>query len=99
MDDGGNILVAVQVATPIVVGTVGYLIKRAIGEMDRRQTRTEARVERLEENTVDKEDWLRESGFARQRQEKIIEQLAELKARSDYGAEIAAAMNRGPHGS
>lgn len=94
-----NAIVGVaNIATPIVVGAFGYLAKRAMAEIDRRQTDAELRIQRLEQNTVTKEDWLRETALARNRQEKIIEDMAELKgqnrAGTEIGAAIAAALNQ-----
>jgi hypothetical protein len=99
-----------NIATPIVCGFVGYLVKRAINDMDRRVAAVERqnqddqqarqvyveqhRLEhrQLEDDVVGKEDWLRESGLARQRQEKIIEDLNVIKGKQDAGIEIAAAV-------
>lgn len=99
-----------NIASPIVLGVIGYLIKRAMADMDRRIAAVEKRAEedsqanacflnqhriehrQLEGDVVGKEDWLRESGLARQRQETIIADLNVLKGKQDMGIEIAAAI-------
>ncbi len=98
VSEWNNLLAVAQLATPVVVGGLGWLIKRAINDIDRRQQNTEHRVLQLERNTVGKEEWLRDSNISRMRQEKILEDLAELKGQNRAGVEIgsavAAALNR-----
>lgn len=105
-----------NIASPVVLGAIGYLIKRSLADMDRRITAMEVankeddqaracyveqhRIEHreLEGNVVGKEDWLRESGMARQRQEMILGELQILRGKQEMGVEIAtaiaAALNR-----
>jgi hypothetical protein len=101
MPAANELLIAAQIATPIVVGAVGWLVKRSIAGIDARQDKTEERVERLELNSVGKEDWLRESGRIAQRQDKMIEDLAELKGQSQASvitAAVAAVIKRQEEG-
>lgn len=88
----------IQVGLTGAVAAIGWLMKRSVSQIDRRMDDHEARVERLEQESVSKDDWLRESGISRQRQEKILEELAELKGQNragvEIGAAIAAALNR-----
>lgn len=92
------VLVISNGVTAAFVGGIGWLIKRTIADMDRRIAASEKRGEDLEENTVEKEEWLRESSISRQRQEKILEKLSLLEGKNqagiEIGAAIAAALNR-----
>lgn len=89
----------IQVLLTAVVGLIGWLMRRSIGDMDRRQNAAEARIDKqddrlheLEENTVTKEDWLREVGFSRKQLEEIRTGIAELKGRQEQAVDIAAAV-------
>jgi len=99
-----------NIASPVVLGVIGFLIKRSLADMDRRITAVELadkeddqargcyieqhRIEHreLETNVVSKEDWLRETGIARQRQEMILGELQVLRGKHDQSVEIAAAI-------
>ena len=89
---GTEFLHAAQIVTPVVLAVFGYLIKRSIGQMDARQEAAEERIRALEENTVTKEDWLREAGASRKRLDEIAEGIAELKGRQEQAVDIAAAV-------
>lgn len=93
-------LIVLQIVTPVVVAVIGWLIKRAIAQMDARQDSADRRIEKLEENAVSKEEWLRESGIQRIKLDELARNLAELKGQNqagvEIGAAIAAALNRRP---
>ena len=77
---------------PVSLGLFGFFIQRAFKRVDADRDKHDERIGRLEQNAVCKEDWLRETGIARKRQDQILEKLSELDGRNQAGVEIGAAM-------
>lgn len=99
----GPVSAAIQIAMTVVVGAFGFLIRRTISEMDRRQKESNDRIEYLEKHVVLKEycergqnvsqeDWLRESGKLSRQQERLIGEIQQLRGEMANGAQIGAAI-------
>ena len=54
--------------------------------------RQDERIEVIEEDAVRKEDFLRESGIARQRLDRLSESLARVEGKLDNGIEATASL-------
>jgi hypothetical protein len=87
-----NILVVVQIVMTIITGAIAWLFKRAIGDIDRRQGDCERRIDRLEQSSVTKEEWIRESGITRRQLTEVTTTLAKMEGQNQLGIQIGAAL-------
>jgi len=85
---------SVQLLSPAILVLLALLARRTMQSIDDRMGRHEDRIERLEQDVVSKEDWLRESAISRKRQECVLQKLAELQGQTSVGLEIGAAIRR-----
>jgi len=81
-----------QAVLAVAVAIIGVLLRRAFADISDRAGRHENRIERLEQNTVQKEDWLREAAINRQRLEQILARLSHIEGSGEAATQIAAAV-------
>jgi len=86
--------ISVQLLSPAILVLLMLLARRTLQSIDERMNRHEDRIVRLEQDTVLKEDWLRESNIVRQRQECMLQKLAELQGQNSAALGIGAAIKR-----
>ena len=88
----------VQSMVMVALFLFSFFVQRTVRRLDTDLDKHDARLGRLEQNAVFKEDWLRETGISRKRQDQILEKLDQLEGRNqagvEIGAAIAAALNR-----
>lgn len=86
------IATGVQVVTTVIVGIIGYQFKRADQRIRWLEENAVLRRDCNREDSVLKEDWLRESGKLQRGQERVLAEITELRGEMAGGAQIGAAI-------
>jgi len=88
-----------QIVSPILIGLIGAWFKATVGrindrhdEFNRRLARHEAEISQLQETTVKREDWIRESARTCRKLDHLIEGQGRIEGKAEMATAIAAAI-------
>lgn len=94
-----EIIKLANLLSPFLLAAIGWLLKNALGRVTDRVERVEARamaneerISVLRENSVKREDWLRENTRTIQKLDKLCEGQARIEASVNVGAAVGEAL-------